>query len=118
MPNPPGKPIDLHINGQLQPSRRAAIQWVRGAVAAGALPLPALSQEVGRTVTPQEEAARQRARTGKGGYGTDPDLVKSYKPGDFWALTFNADQKKLAAALADTIIPKDALGPAASEVGV
>lgn len=110
-------PISININGIPQPSRRQAIQWVLGAVAASALPAQALAQEVGRTVTPQENAARQKNPNGKG-YGTDPDLLKLYKPGDFWALTFTAEQKKTAAALADTIIPKDALGPAASEVGV
>jgi len=110
-------PISMKINGIAQPSRRQAIQWVLGAVAASALPAGALAQEVGRTVTPQENAARQNERNGKG-YGTDPDLLKIYKPGDFWPLTFSAEQKKTAAALADTIIPKDALGPAASEVGV
>jgi hypothetical protein len=111
--------VDLTIAGQhpAHISRRQAMQWVLGAVAASALPVEALAQEVGRTVTPQENAARQKERNGKG-YGTDPELVKNYKPGEFWPLTFNADQKKTAAALADTIIPKDALGPAASEVGV
>ncbi len=110
-------PVSINIHGLPQPSRRQAIQWVLGAVAASALPVGALAQEVGRTVTPQENAARQKERNGKG-YGTDPELVKNYKPGDFWPLTFSAEQKKTAAALADTIIPKDALGPAASEVGV
>ena len=43
---------------------------------------------------------------------------KDYKPGDVWPLTFNEQQKKAATALADTIIPEDKLGPAASDVGV
>jgi Gluconate 2-dehydrogenase subunit 3 len=115
----PEEIVSLTIDGRrpAQVSRRQAMQWVLGAVAASALPAPGLAQEVGRTVTPQENAARQKERAG-GGYGTDPDLLKIYRPGDFWPLTFDAAQKKTAAALADTIIPKDALGPAASEVGV
>jgi hypothetical protein len=107
-----------------KPSRRQAIQWVMGALAASTLPTTgafegsqALGQPVGRTVTPQENAAKVPDANGKG-YGADPDLLTPHKPGDFWPLTFNADQKTTATALADTIIPKDVLGPAASEVGV
>jgi hypothetical protein len=51
------------------------------------------------------------------GYGLDPDLVQIHKPGSFWPLTFTADQRKTATALADVILPKDEYGPAASEVG-
>ena len=111
--------VPLTIDGArpAHPSRRQAIQWVLGAVAASTLPAQALAQEVGRTVTPQENASRQPNPNGKG-YGADPDLLKTYKPGDLWPLTFTPSQKKTATALADTIIPKDALGPAASEVGV
>ena len=98
-------------------SRRQAIQWVLGAVAASALPTSLVAQEVGRTVTPQENAAKQPRITARG-YGVDPDLLKIYKPGDVWPLTFDASQKAAATALADMIIPKDKLGPAASEVGV
>jgi hypothetical protein len=97
------------------------MQWLMGAIAASALPggggAVALAQTVGRTVTPQEEAAKQADPVGKG-YGVDPDLLTVHKPGDFWPLTLNDAQRKTAAALADTIIPRDAMGPAASEVGV
>jgi hypothetical protein len=116
------KPIEMTVHGK--PSWRQAIQWVMGALAASTLPTTgafhgsqALAQPVGRTVTPQENAAKLPDPTGKG-YGTDPDILTPHKPGDFWPLTFNAEQKKAATALADMIIPKDALGPAASEVGV
>jgi hypothetical protein len=44
--------------------------------------------------------------------------MTEHKPGDFWPLTLTPQQKKTAAALADTIIPRDGLGPAATEVGV
>jgi hypothetical protein len=99
-------------------SRREAIQWVMGAVAASALPAPGLAQEVGRTPIPQEQAAKQPDPLYKGGYGTDPNLPKVYKPGEVWPLTFTDSQKKTATALADVILPKDRYGPAASEVGV
>ena len=99
-------------------SRREAIQWVMGAVAASALPAPGLAQEVGRTPIPQEQAAKQPDPLYKGGYGTDPNLPKVYKPGDVWPLTMTDAQKKTASALADTILPADQYGPAASEVGV
>ena len=108
-------------------SRREALQWVLAAVAASALPTPtgthpggpaaAFGQEVGRTPTPQENAATQPGHPPHG-YGTDPQPQKFYKPGDFWPLTFTPAQKKAATALADTILPKDQYGPAASEVGV
>lgn len=115
-------PVPISVNGVKvgggRVSRREAIQWVMGAVAASALPMPTLAQEVGRTVTPQENAARQPPPNTNKGYGVDPTLVKEYKPGELWPLTFNEAQKKAATALADTIIPKDHLGPAASDVGV
>jgi hypothetical protein len=128
----PDAVVDVTVNGSRRTgplSRRAAMQWVMGAVAASALPNKLLGQttgappkqqsskEVGRAIPPQELAAKQPDPTG-GGYGTDPKLVKDYKPGEVWPLTLNEPQKKTAAALADAIIPKDELGPAASEVGV
>jgi hypothetical protein len=116
------KPVAITIHGK--PTRRQAIQWVMKALAASAVPglehlggSAAQAQTVGRTVTPQENAAKQPDPLAKG-YGADPDLLTPHKPGDFWPLTFTPGQKKTAAALADTIIPKDHFGPAASEVGV
>lgn len=120
-------PVEVTVKGvRTGPlSRREAMQWVLGAVAASALPstLPAFGAqpgqalEEGRNIVPQEEAAKIPDPTGKG-YGTDPNLVKIYKPGDAWPLTFNDAQKKTATALADVILPRDPYGPAASEVGV
>jgi len=52
------------------------------------------------------------------GYGPDPDLIKAYERGAFWPLTMNAQQRQLAAALSDLIIPADEHSPAASAVGV
>ncbi len=52
------------------------------------------------------------------GYGPDPDLIKAYERGAFWPLTMNAQQRQLAAALSDLIIPEDEHSPSASKVGV
>jgi hypothetical protein len=130
------KLVNVTVNGTkpARPvSRRESMQWVLAAVAAGALPgcrgqiaalQPASSappggvaQEIGRNNAPQEEAAKIPNPTGVG-YGTDPVLAKTYKPGELWPLTFADAQKKAATALADTILPADRYGPAASEVGV
>ena len=123
------EPIDLTVNGRRPGpvSRREAIQWVMGAVAASSLP-SALARaqespqdrpkEEGRNIPSQEAAAKVPDPNTSKGYGTDPKLVKSYKPGEVWPLTFNEKQKKTAKALADTILPADQYGPAASEVGV
>ena len=52
------------------------------------------------------------------GYGTDPDLMKDYKPGDLWPLTFTREQHRAVAALCDVIIPADDKSPGASSLGV
>lgn len=52
------------------------------------------------------------------GYGTDPDLLKIYKPGDLWPLTLTDTQRQTAVALCDLIIPADAKGPSASSLRV
>jgi hypothetical protein len=99
-------------------SRREAIKWVMAAVAASTMPGKVFGQEAGRTALPQEHAATQPVGLVPGGYGTDPNLLKSYKPGDLWPLTFSEPQKKAAASLADVVLPRDKWGPAASELGV
>jgi hypothetical protein len=99
-------------------SRREAIQWVMAAVAASTAPLNAFGQPTGRTPAPQEHAASQPSELVTGGYGFDPNLLKTYKPGDLWPLTFNDPQKKAALSLADVVLPRDKWGPAASELGV
>jgi hypothetical protein len=52
------------------------------------------------------------------GYGGDPDLMKYYKPGDLWPLTFTKEQHRAVVALCDVIIPADDKSPSASSVGV
>lgn len=86
--------------------RREAIKWMMAAATSAAL--------LGSSGIGAESAS---APSGKG-YGSDPDLLKDYKPGDVWPLTMNATQRQNAAALCDVIIPADAKGPAASAVRV
>ena len=83
--------------------RRDAIKWMLAAAASVA----ALERGALAATTP---AAK--------GYGTDPDLLKDYKPGDVWPLTFNEQQRRTAAALCDVIIPADAKSPSASSLHV
>ncbi len=84
--------------------RREAIKWMMAAAASASL----LERHMfGAT------AAKPAI-----GYGSDPDLTKSYKPGDVWPLTFTAPQRATTAALCDVIIPADAKGPSASSVRV
>lgn len=90
-----------------QVSRRQAIQWVMAAAAASAMPATVFAK-----------VAKEQAPLPAKGYGLDVNLVKVYKPGDFWPLTFTPAQKKTATALADLILPKDQYGPAASQLGV
>jgi hypothetical protein len=87
-------------------SRRQAMQWVMAVAAASSLPRGSFAQ-----------SSSSPALASKG-YGVDPNLVKVYQPGSFWPLTFNPGQRRIATVLADVIVPKDDLGPAASEVGV
>lgn len=82
--------------------RREAIKWI---LAAGAT----LSVLDGR---------RLDASTGKSGYGTDPNLMQVYKPGDLWPLTFTREQHRAAAALCDVILPADDKSPSASQLKV
>jgi len=90
--------------------RRTTIKWVLAATAT----LPAMQRAV---IAATEVPAAAPAMTAKG-YGTDPDLMKIYEPGDFWALTLSAEQRRAAAALCDVIIPADAESPSASGLGV
>jgi hypothetical protein len=115
-------PIPLTVHGDRRGvTRREAMQWVLAAVGASALPTSsggAFAQEEGRNIVSQEDAARLPDPLYKGGYGMDPKLVPPHKPGAFWPLTFDEKQRRIATVLADTIIPADDLGPAASEAGV
>ncbi len=52
------------------------------------------------------------------GYGSDPDLMQSYRPGDLWPLSFSTEQHRAVAALCDLIIPADEQSPSASQLRV
>jgi len=91
--------------------RRTTIKWTlaAGIAAAVGVPVPAAATAATTPAT-VPPAAR--------GYGTDPDLTVTYHPGQLWPLTLSAAQRRLAATLADIIIPADERSPSASAVGV
>jgi hypothetical protein len=91
--------------------RRLAIKWILTAGAGAVLMKSRALRAAG--ATPPAGAGAASA-----GYGTDPDLMKAYKPGDLWPLTFSDANRRAAAALCDIIIPADARSPGASAVGV
>lgn len=88
--------------------RRTALQWMLTATAS--LAVRDLSAE------PKGPASSVAAATK--GYGPDPSMVKIYKPGDVWPLTFTDAQRRTATALCDVMIPADETSPSASTVGV
>src|ERR1019366_1130520 len=91
--------------------RRLALKWMLTAGAGAMLVrLPRLGGP--------PEAAPGGPAPARAGYGTDPDLLRAYKPGDLWPLTFSDAQRSLVAALCDVIIPADGHSPSASAVGV
>jgi hypothetical protein len=89
--------------------RRTTIKWIMAAAAT----LPSL-HALGANMS---IAARDVA-DGQAGYGTDPDLLKEWKPGGPWPLTLVDVARLTTAALCDLIIPADEHSPAASAVGV
>src|SRR5262249_16419848 len=58
------------------------------------------------------------AATAKAGYGTDPNMMEVYKPGDLWPLTFTKEQHRTVSALCDVILPADEKSPSASQLKV
>lgn len=90
--------------------RREAIKWMLTAAAATTLLNPGAFGADGGPPPLMPPGGK--------GYGTDPDLLKDYKPGEVWPLTLNETQRQNAAALCDVIIPADAKGPNASSVRV
>ncbi len=103
-----------------RPDRRTAIKWMLAAAASTTI--------LGRTghgaTSPAENpahpvpASTSAAPVTAAGYGTDPDLLKTYKPGDVWPLTLSDAQRATAAALCEVIIPADASSPSAAELHV
>jgi hypothetical protein len=90
--------------------RRTTIKWMFAAAATA--PSLRLSFAADAGALAREVAAEQK------GYGTDPELMKSWKAGGPWPLTLTDEGRALAKALADLIIPADEHSPAASAVGV
>jgi hypothetical protein len=84
--------------------RRTAFKWVLAVAAALRMP-DALGAEIEKVI-----AAK--------GYGKDPDLIRTYAPGQLWQLTLSDSQRKSVSALADAILPKEGEWPAASTLGV
>lgn len=84
--------------------RRTTIKWVLAASTAWPL--------LGQRAAQADSAPTAR------GYGTDPNLLADYRPGEFWPLTLTAAQRRLAGILADIILPADDHSPSASAVGV
>jgi len=84
--------------------RRTTIKWVLAAGTAWPLAGKGIA---GATPAPTAQ-----------GYGTDPNLLAVYRPGELWPLTLTASQRRLAGILADLIIPADEQSPSASAVGV
>jgi hypothetical protein len=74
--------------------RRTAIKWMLTAAASVAA--------LDRDAFGASELSRNPPANG---YGTDPDLLKAYKPGDVWPLTLNPGQLALTATLCDVIVP-------------
>ncbi len=87
--------------------RRTVIQWVLAASAASRAPSIAFADNAARASVPSAK-----------GYGKDPNLIKTYAPGDLWPLTMSAAQRKQAAVLTDLIIPPEGDQPAPSALGV
>ncbi len=86
--------------------RRTTIKWMLAA----AVSMPLLQ----RRAFAQEVTAQPSVH----GYGTDPDLTKLYRPGEFWPLTLTPTQRRTAAALCNVILPDDGRSPSAESVGV
>jgi hypothetical protein len=83
-------------------TRRESIKWVVAASATASL------------LSARGFGADRAAR----GYGQDPKLLETYKPGDLWPLTFTKDQRRAAGVLCDVIIPADEKSPSASHLSV
>jgi Gluconate 2-dehydrogenase subunit 3 len=91
------------LDEPLRIDRRTTLKWVLGAAAA----LPYLKLA----------ALAAPGNTGTG-YGTDPNLMRQYQPGELWRLILTPAQRRSAGALCDVIIPADDNSPSASSVGV
>jgi hypothetical protein len=83
-------------------SRRESIKWVVAASATASL------------LSTRGFGANAAVR----GYGQDPKMLETYKPGDLWPLTLTKKQRHMVGVLCDVIIPADDKSPSASQLGV
>ncbi len=83
--------------------RRTSLQWLLAASAASP------------TIT---AAAQAPAKKDAKKIGTDPDLVRRYKSGELWPLSFTERERRCAAALCALIIPADERSPSAADLHV
>jgi hypothetical protein len=90
------------MNDLKRMDRREAIKWMLAASATLSVLDP----------------RRLNASNSGSGYGTDPNLMEVYKPGELWPLTFTKQQHRTAAALCDVILPADEKSPGASQLKV
>jgi Gluconate 2-dehydrogenase subunit 3 len=86
--------------------RRTTIKWMLAAAAMPLLSQPGSAEEISTWLMVAN------------GYGGDPKLTNAYHPGDVWALTLSAAQRRTATALCNTILPADAGSPSAESVGL
>lgn len=87
-------------------SRRESIQWILSAGALSLTGLPAPAQSTSETTESIQ------------GYGSDPNLLLSYSPGDLWSLTLSEVQTQTIDKYCDLIIPEDEQSPSAVNLGV
>jgi hypothetical protein len=92
--------------------RRMAIKWMLAA-GAGAMLYDPLSHGA-----PEGVSMPDPSTVPGHGYGTDPDLMKSYKIGDYWPLTLSEAERRTTSALCDVVVPAEGSVPSASAVGV
>lgn len=99
--------------------RRTTLKWMLTAAATlPVLGLPGCGSDPA-PATPGTGGTSPASKTpGSQGYGTDPVLAKQYARGDVWPLTMTQAQRGTAVVLARLIVPADADGPGAVEVGV
>jgi hypothetical protein len=91
-------------------NRRKAVQWMMAAMAA-----TATVGSTSRSIAASPVSAHNPVPKG---YGTDPDLTRSYTPGELWPLTFTEGQRKQTAVLCDLLFPADETSPSASSLHV
>jgi hypothetical protein len=89
--------------------RRITIKWMFAAAAT----VPSL-----HSLSFAAEPQARNVAANQAGYGTDPDLMKEWRPGGPWPLTLGVAARLTTTALCDLIIPAEGDTPAASAVGV